>query len=52
MGIFAKLGLLKNKNTPQDVQVELSGLKMDGHLHKRIKITDPIHQSSIVELTV
>jgi len=43
MGIFAKLGLLKNKDktTPQDVQAELSSLKADGRLHKRIKITDP-----------
>ena len=54
MGIFAKLGLVKNKDktTPQDVQLELYGLKMDGRLHKRIKITDPTHQRSILELTV
>ena len=47
MGLFAKLGLFKNKEqtTQQDIQKELYRLKKDERLHKRIKIADPTFAS-------
>ena len=43
MGLLARLGLHKNRDSTkaQDAHAELSDLKKDGRLYKRVKITDP-----------